>query len=115
MAPAAAPAISKPAGPTVQQARAKLDAAKAVVEHSLANDPAFAQAQKDVADADAARKAALASDGAGSASVQEASSQWIDAKTKVRKLLDDAAAKDPATAAAQNDLKEAEANARSAK
>ena len=106
----AAPVIAQPAGPTILQARAKLDAATAAVEHSLANDPNYLQAQKDVADADVKRKAALTSDGPGSQAVQDASSQWLDAKSKLRKLVDTAAAKDTATAAAQQELKQAESS-----
>jgi hypothetical protein len=112
---ASPPAIPAPSGLTIPQARAKLDAATAALERSLANDPAYVQAKKNVVDAEAKRKAALAADDPGSPSVMEASGQWLDAKTKLRKLLDAAGTKDPAMAAAQQALKDAESNARGTK
>jgi hypothetical protein len=108
MAPHPAPTIVQPTGPTLQEAKAKLSAATMALEKSLARDPVYSAAKADLADAAAKRDAALATDGAGSPAVQQASSQWIAAKTKLRNLFDAAAAKDPMTLAAQRDLKLAE-------
>jgi hypothetical protein len=113
--PPPVPAIVQPPMPTLAEAHAKLDAATASVERSLANDPAYVQAKADVAAADGKRKAALAESGPGSPQVQEASSKWLDAKSKLKKLVDAAALKDPTAQAAQREMNDAEANARGGK
>ena len=109
------PALARPPVPTLAEARSNLDAATATVERSLANDPAYLQAKADVAAADAKRQAALAESGPGSPQVQEASSAWLNEKSKLKKLVDAAVAKDPAAQAAQREMNAAEASAGSNK
>ena len=102
-------------GPSIAEARAKLDAANAAVERSLANDPAYTQAKAAADAADARRKTALAESGSGSTEVLEAGKEWLDAKAKLQKIISTATANDAASQAAQRELTEAQATAHSAK
>jgi hypothetical protein len=100
---------------SVADARAKLDAATAAVERSLAADSTYLAAKSAVEEAGVKRKAALSASGPGSSEVLAASNDWIDAKTRLKKIVDAAAAKDLAVQAAQRDLKDAETRIRGKK
>jgi hypothetical protein len=100
---------------SVREARVKLDAAMSAVEKSLGGDAAYQQAKADADAADAQRKAAVTTYGAGSQEVLDAGNKWLDAKSKVQKIVATAAAKNPAVTAAQHDLSDAEAGNRPTK
>lgn len=107
--------IPEPVGPTVQAARAKLDAATVLVEKLLAKHPEYRIAKADADDAAARVDRARAEAGPGSPEVVEAARQSLDARSKLKKIFDEIAAQEPAYAAAQREFAAAQARARGTK
>lgn len=98
---------------TVREARVRLTSAMQSLEQSLAKDAEYARAKSDADAADVQRKAAVAANEPGSPLVLEAGQKWLDAKSRLQKIVAVAAARDPAVIAAQNQLSQAEAGNRS--
>lgn len=98
-----------PPAPSLAAARARLSSAMAAVEQRLAADPEYQRAKADADAAESQKNDALKANGPGSPEVLAASQHWLDARAKLQKRLNAAAATDPAVQSAQQDLLAAQA------
>lgn len=98
------------------EAKKKVAAAKANLLPELSKIPAFQAAQSELTTATAAWQAARAdSADPGSATAVAAGERYLNAKTAVQKLIDDASSTDPQTIAAKQELVAAEKELASAR
>lgn len=102
--PARPPAVPEHLGPTEAEARQKLEAATAVVERTLAQLPEYRTAKSDVDKAAADVEKAMSTTDAGSAERIEVAQRLVAAKKKLRKVVDEAAARNRACIDAKREL-----------
>jgi hypothetical protein len=99
---------------TVEEAKAKVDAAMTALDQVLSKDPTYQTARENAKAADRNRAQALSANGPGTPEAARASQAWIDARTALRKARDAAIAANPAAQAAQQQLAAAKADLRAA-
>jgi hypothetical protein len=111
VAPVAPPPPPEPTGPTLEEAQEKYRVARAAVERTLIQLPEYRAARSTADKAAAEVETAKSLSGVGSAELLEASRQSLEAKTKLNKMFDEAAAKSPAYLAAKKELDAVRAHA----
>ena len=99
----------------VAKAHAKVDAATAVLLPALSQTAVYQAAKSELDAADTALKAVRADGGPDNVALVSASQRYLNAKTAVQKLIDEAAANDPATVGARQELITAQGDLRAAK
>jgi len=99
----------------VTRAHAKLDAATAGLIPALSKTDAYQTAKTDLDAADVELQAARANGDPGNAELTAASLRYVNAKTAVQKLINEAAETDPQAVAAKQELIEAQGDLRAAK
>jgi chromosome segregation ATPase len=98
----------------VMQAHVKVDSAKAALIPALSRNQAYQDAESEVSAANAALQSARANDAPASPELVAAAQRYVDAKAAVQKIVNAAAATDPQTIAARQELDAAQSDLRAA-